>query len=294
VALKREKLRGEVVKKHMRQIAIYGKGGIGKSTIASNLSAALSGMGCSVMQVGCDPKRDSTRILAGGRFIPAVLEEHREQLRVGKDEYAINLKNIVFKSPSGIYLVEAGGPEPGVGCAGRGVLTALQILKDLNAFETYKIDVAIYDVLGDVVCGGFAMPIREGFAKEIYLICSGGFMSIYAANNIARAVQRLAKRGDTGLAGIICNSNGNEVFEHAVIPEFAKKLGTAFVQFVPRSPVIQACELEGKAVVEHSPGSKEAEVFKNLAQAVMENKSRVIPTPVRELAELEKMYRQYL
>jgi nitrogenase iron protein NifH len=293
VALKGEELQGEVVKEYMRQIAIYGKGGIGKSTIASNLSAALSGMGLTVMQVGCDPKRDSTRILAGGRFIPAVLEEHREQLRVGKDEYAINLKNIVFKSPSGIYLVEAGGPEPGVGCAGRGVLTALQILKDLKAFETYAIDVAIYDVLGDVVCGGFSMPIREGFAKEIYLICSGGFMSIYAANNIARAVQRLAKRGDTGLAGIICNSNGNEVFEHAVIPEFAKKLGTSFVQFVPRSPVIQACELEGKAVVEHSPGSKEAEVFKNLAQAVMENTSRVIPTPVRELAELEKMYRQY-
>ena len=232
--------------KSMRQIAIYGKGGIGKSTIASNLSAALNEMGHTVMQVGCDPKRDSTRILAGGKFIPAVLEEHREQLRLGRDEYAIKLDHIVFKSPGGIYLVEAGGPEPGVGCAGRGVLTALQILKDLNAFETYKIDVAIYDVLGDVVCGGFSMPIREGFAKEIYLVCSGGFMSIYAANNIARAVQRLAKRGDTGLAGIICNSNGDEAFERAVIPAFAQKLGTPFVQFVPRSPIIQACEMEGQ------------------------------------------------
>jgi nitrogenase iron protein NifH len=278
----------------MRQIAIYGKGGIGKSTIASNLSAALNEMGHTVMQVGCDPKRDSTRILAGGRFIPAVLEEHREQLRMGKDEYAIKLDHIVFKSPSGIYLVEAGGPEPGVGCAGRGVLTALQILKDLKAFETYGINVAIYDVLGDVVCGGFAMPIREGFAKEIYLICSGGFMSIYAANNIARAVQRLAKRGDTGLAGIICNSNGDETFEHAVIPEFAKMLGTAFVQFVPRSPIIQACELEGRAVVEHSPDSMEAKIFRNLAKAIMENDSRAIPTPINDLAELEKMYRQHL
>jgi len=278
----------------MRQIAIYGKGGIGKSTIASNLSAALNEMGHTVMQVGCDPKRDSTRILAGGRFIPAVLEEHREQLRMGKDEYAIKLDHIVFKSPSGIYLVEAGGPEPGVGCAGRGVLTALQILKDLKAFETYGIDVAIYDVLGDVVCGGFAMPIREGFAKEIYLICSGGFMSIYAANNIARAVQRLAKRGDTGLAGIICNSNGDETFEHVVIPEFAKMLGTAFVQFVPRSPVIQACELEGRAVVEHSPDSMEAKIFRNLAKAIMENDSRVIPTPITDLTDLEKMYRQHL
>jgi len=278
----------------MRQIAIYGKGGIGKSTIASNLSAALHEMGLSVMQVGCDPKRDSTRILAGGRFIPAVLEEHREQLRIGKDEYAMKLDNIVFRSPGGIYLVEAGGPEPGVGCAGRGVLTALQILKDLNAFETYRIDVAIYDVLGDVVCGGFAMPIRQGFAQEIYLICSGGFMSIYAANNIARAVQRLARRGDTGLAGIICNSNGDEAFEHAVIPEFAKKLGTAFVQFIPRSPVIQACELEGRAVVEHSPKSEEAGIFRQLAKEVMGNTSRVIPTPITDLAELEQLYRKYL
>ena len=278
----------------MRQIAIYGKGGIGKSTIASNLSAALSEMGYTVMQVGCDPKRDSTRILAGGRMIPAVLEEHREQLRVGRDEYAIKLDNIIFKSPGGIYIVEAGGPEPGVGCAGRGVLTALQILKDLNAFETYGIDVAIYDVLGDVVCGGFSMPIREGFAKEIYLICSGGFMSIYAANNIARAVQRLAKRGDTGLAGIICNSNGDEAFEHAFVPEFAKRLGTSFVQFVPRSPVIQACELEGRAVVEHAPKSREAEIFRSLAKAIMENDTRAVPTPVTELEELEKMYRKHL
>ena len=278
----------------MRQIAIYGKGGIGKSTIASNLSAALHAMGHTVIQVGCDPKRDSTRILAGGKFIPAVLEEHREQLRLGKDEYAINLDHIVFRSPSGIYLVEAGGPEPGIGCAGRGVLTALQILKDIKAFSTYNIDVAIYDVLGDVVCGGFSMPIREGFAEEIYLICSGGFMSIYAANNIARAVQRLAKRGDTGLAGIICNSNGNETFEHAVIPDFAKKLGTPFVQFVPRSPVIQACELEGRPVVEYAPDSLEAEIFRNLAKAIMENDSRVIPTPVSDLAELEMMYRQHL
>ncbi len=277
----------------MRQIAIYGKGGIGKSTIASNVSAALAETGLSVMQVGCDPKRDSTRILAGGELIPAVLETYREQLRVGKDEYAMKLDTIVRRTPGGIYCVEAGGPEPGVGCAGRGVLTALQILKDLKAFETYGIDVAIYDVLGDVVCGGFAMPIREGFAREIYLICSGGFMSIYAANNIARAVQRLARRGDTGLAGIICNSNGDLDLEHVFIPEFARRLGTSFVRFVPRSPVIQACELEGRAVVEHSPDSEEAGIFRDLAKAIMENHSRVIPTPVSDLAELEQLYRKY-
>ena len=137
------------------------------------------------------------------------------------------------------------------------------------------------------------MPIREGFAREIYLICSGGFMSIYAANNIARAVQRLASRGDTGLAGIICNSNGDIDFERAFVPEFARRLGTTFVRFVPRSPVIQACELEGRAVVEHSPESEEATVFRDLAKAIMENDSRVIPTPINDLAELEQLYRKY-
>jgi nitrogenase iron protein NifH len=278
----------------MRQIAIYGKGGIGKSTIAANLSKALSELGLNVMQVGCDPKRDSTRILTGGRLIPTVLDLYREKLRLGKDEYAISLGDIVFKAPSGVYCVESGGPEPGVGCAGRGVLTTLQILKDLKAFETYGIDVAIYDVLGDVVCGGFAMPIRQGYAREIYLICSGGFMSIYAANNIARAVQRLARRGDTGLSGIICNSNGNEKFERAVLPEFAQRLGSKFIQFVPRSSVIQACETEGRTVLEHAPKSEEAKIFRELAKLVMENDARVIPTPVEQSAELEAMYRQHL
>src|SRR5512136_2396796 len=277
----------------MRQIAIYGKGGIGKSTVSSNLSMTLRERGLEVMQVGCDPKRDSTRSLTGGKMIPTVLETLRDLVRVGRDQSAITLEEIVFSGHGGVHCVEAGGPEPGVGCAGRGVLTALQILKDLKAFETYGIDVAIYDVLGDVVCGGFAMPIREGFAREIYLICSGGFMSIYAANNIARAVQRLARRGDTGLAGIICNSNGDEAFEHAFVPEFARRLGTGFVRFVPRSPVIQACELEGKAVVAHSPKSREAGIFRDLARDIMGNDSRVIPTPVEDLAELEQLYRKY-
>lgn len=278
----------------MRQIAIYGKGGIGKSTIASNLSMALKEMGLRVMQIGCDPKRDSSRVLAGGHLIPTVLETFREELRIGKDKYAISLKDIVFEAPSGIYCVESGGPEPGIGCAGRGVLTALQILSDLKAFETYGIDVAIYDVLGDVVCGGFAMPIRHGYAQEIYLICSGGFMSIYAANNIAKAIQRLARRGDTGLSGIICNSNGDERLERKVLPVFAQSLGTKFIELIPRSPVIQACEVEGKAVVEYSPNAEEAKIFRELAHKIMENNSRAIPTPIEELSDLEAMYREHL
>ncbi len=278
----------------MRQIAIYGKGGIGKSTIATNLSMALREQGLKVMQVGCDPKRDSTRNLTQGKLIPTVLETYREHLRMGHDEYAIALKDIVFEGPKGIYCVESGGPEPGIGCAGRGVLTAINIRRVLKAFDTYSVDVVVYDVLGDVVCGGFAQPIREGYAREIYLLCSGTFMSIYAANNIAKAIRRLSRRGETGLAGIICNSSGDEQFEKEVLSEFAQTLGSKLVHFIPRSPVIQACEVESRTVLEHSPQSKEAEVFKELARRVMDNDRPVIPTPVEELSELEALYRRHL
>jgi len=278
----------------MRQIAIYGKGGIGKSTVSSNLSMALRERGLEVMQVGCDPKRDSTRSLTGGRMISTVLETLRDHLRAGRDQSAIRLEDIVFLGDRGVRCVESGGPEPGVGCAGRGVLTALRILKDLRAFDTYGLDVVIYDILGDVVCGGFAQPIREGFAQEIYLLCSGSFMSLYAANNIAKGIRRLARRGDTGLAGVICNSSGDEPFEKAVLSEFAERLGTALIDFVPRSPVIQACEVEGKTVLEHSPQSPEADVFRGLAQRTLDNVSRVIPAPIEEVAELEALYWRHL
>jgi len=278
----------------MRQIAIYGKGGIGKSTVAANLSIALHEQGFKVMQVGCDPKRDSTRSLTGGKLIPTVLETYREHLRMGRDEYSIALEDIVFEGSQGIYCVESGGPEPGVGCAGRGVLTALNILRDLKAFDTYSVDVVVYDVLGDVVCGGFAQPIREGYAREIYLLCSGAFMSLYAANNIAKGIRRLSRRGETGLAGVICNSSGDKQFEIEALADFARTLGSKLVHFVPRSPVIQACEVESRTVLELAPESAEAEVFRKLAQQVMNNDRPVIPTPIEELAELEALYRRHL
>jgi nitrogenase iron protein NifH len=262
----------------MRQIAIYGKGGIGKSTVASNLSMAFREQGLEVMQVGCDPKRDSTRCLTGGRMIPTVLETLREHLRAGRDQTAITLSDIVFIGDRGVRCVESGGPEPGIGCAGRGVLTALQILKDLKAFDTFGVDVVVYDILGDVVCGGFALPDRLG----------------KAANNIAKGIQRLARRGEAGLAGIICNSAGDEAFERRVLTAFAAALGTELVATVPRSPVIQACEVEGRTVLEHSPHSQEAEVFRALASQILARRTRVIPTPVEDMSELEALYRRHL
>jgi nitrogenase iron protein NifH len=278
----------------MRQIAIYGKGGIGKSTVSSNLSTAFRERGLQVMQVGCDPKRDSTRSLTGGRMIPTVLETLREQLRLGRDQNTIALEDIVFPGSRGVHCVESGGPEPGVGCAGRGVLTALQILKDLQAFDRYHLDVVVYDILGDVVCGGFAQPIRQGFAQEIYLLCAGSFMSLYAANNIAKGIRRLSRRGETGLAGVIGNSAGNESFEQTALSEFAETLGTRLVALIPRSPVIQACEVEGKTVLEHSPRSAEAEIFRQLAQRILDNTTKIIPTPIDQVEDLETLYRRHL
>lgn len=278
----------------MRQIAIYGKGGIGKSTVSSNLSMTLRERGLEVMQVGCDPKRDSTRSLTGGRMIPTVLETLRDLVRVGRDQSAITLEEIVFSGSGGVHCVESGGPEPGIGCAGRGVLTALQILKDLKAFDTYHVDVVIYDILGDVVCGGFAQPIRAGYAQEIYLLCSGSFMSVYAANNIAKGIHRLAQRNQVGLAGVICNSSGEEQLERGILSEFAESLGSRLVGFIPHSPAIQSCEVVGKTVLEHSPKSPEAEVFRQLAQDILDNRSRVIPRPIEAVEELEALYRRHL
>ena len=184
----------------MRRFAIYGKGGIGKSTTTSNLSAALSQMGYRVMQVGCDPKADSTKNLMGGRRIPTVLE----QLKAKGDN--LKLQDIVFEGYGGVLCVESGGPTPGIGCAGRGIISAFEKLEDLEAFEVYQPDIVIYDVLGDVVCGGFAMPIRGGYAREVFIVSSGEMMSLYAANNIAQAIRNFGKRGYARLTGLILNA----------------------------------------------------------------------------------------
>ena len=188
----------------MRRFAIYGKGGIGKSTTTSNLSAALSQMGYRVMQVGCDPKADSTKNLMGGRRIPTVLE----QLKAKGDN--LKLQDIVFEGYGGVLCVESGGPTPGIGCAGRGIISAFEKLEDLEAFEVYQPDIVIYDVLGDVVCGGFAMPIRGGYAREVFIVSSGEMMSLYAANNIAQAIRNFGKRGYARLTGLILNAKNIE------------------------------------------------------------------------------------
>jgi len=274
----------------MRQIAVYGKGGIGKSTIASSLAAALSERGHKVMQIGCDPKRDSTRNLTGGRMMPSVLDSMREQLAAGRDADSVPLEEVVFEGYRGVRCVESGGPEPGVGCAGRGVLAAISYLRDKGAFARYQPHIVLYDVLGDVVCGGFAQPIREGYAREIYLVCAGEFMSLYAANNIARGITRLSEHSPSRLAGVICNHRGDEAFEDRVVGAFAHRLGCGLIGSVPRSQEIQMCEVRGQTVIEGMPDSTAAAAFRELADRILANQTRVVPAPL-EVPELEEMYR---
>jgi nitrogenase iron protein NifH len=270
----------------MKQIALYGKGGIGKSTTSANLSAALAEKGLDILQIGCDPKRDSTRMLMQGRFIPTVMDLVRS-----RGEAEIHLDDIMFTGYRGVRCVESGGPEPGVGCAGRGIIATFQILERLGAL---KGDIIVYDVLGDVVCGGFAMPMREGYAQEVYLVTSGELMSLYAANNICKAIKRLSIRAKNRcrLAGVICNAKNMER-EEELVREFSKRINSRLVQFIPRDRIVQLAELHKKTVIEYAPESPQADVYRALAIEVSSNEQFTTPTPL-EIDELESLAFDYI
>lgn len=266
-----------------KKIAFYGKGGIGKSTTAANVSAALAESGHQVCQIGCDPKNDSTRLLLGRVCSQTVLDMVKQY----KDE--VQTKHIVHTGFNGVQCVEAGGPEPGVGCAGRGIIVALEKLKALQALPAEA--VILYDVLGDVVCGGFAVPIREGYATDIYIVSSGELMSLYAANNIAKGVARYASRGPVRLGGIIGNSRGI-VNELALLEEFAKRLNTSLVSYIPRERTVNKAEIHRKTVIEFAPDSPQAAIYRQLASFICENTQLSIPTPMA-FAELEELVLKY-
>ncbi|ERK29044.1 MULTISPECIES: nitrogenase iron protein [Clostridium] len=268
----------------MRQVAIYGKGGIGKSTTTQNLTSGLATMDKKIMVVGCDPKADSTRLLLGGLAQKSVLDTLREE---GDD---VDLDSILKPGFRGIKCVESGGPEPGVGCAGRGIITSINMLEQLGAYES-DLDYVFYDVLGDVVCGGFAMPIREGKAQEIYIVASGEMMALYAANNIAKGIQKYANTGGVRLGGIICNSR-KVANEYELLDNFAKELGSQLIHFVPRSPMVTKAEINKQTVIEFDSTCEQADEYRTLASKVDNNDMFVIPKPMSQ-DRLEEILMQY-
>ena len=266
----------------MRKIAVYGKGGIGKSTTTQNTVAGLAEMGKKVMVVGCDPKADSTRLLLHGLAQKTVLDTLREE---GED---VDLDDILKEGFGGTMCTESGGPEPGVGCAGRGIITSINLLEQLGAYEDDKhLDYAFYDVLGDVVCGGFAMPIRDGKAEEIYIVCSGEMMAMYAANNICKGIVKYADTGGVRLGGIICNSRKVD-HEAEMIEQFCKKLGTRMIHFMPRDNQVQRAEINRKTVIDFSPEHPQANEYRTLAKKIDANDTFVVPKPL-QMPELEKL-----
>lgn len=246
----------------MIKIAIYGKGGIGKSTTTANLAAALADEGLRVMQIGCDPKSDSTSLLVHGQEYPTVLD----LMRTGDE--SITLDDMVHEGYKGVFCVEAGGPTPGIGCAGRGIITAFEKLEELNAYEIYKPDVVLYDVLGDVVCGGFAMPLRGQYADCVYIVTSGEKMALYAARNIAAAVANFQSRNYARLGGIIMNRR-NVIDEEQRVRAVADEIGTSLVADIPRSDEITRGEDDFMTAVERFPEAPVTAVYRDLAQRIV-------------------------
>lgn len=246
----------------MLKIAIYGKGGIGKSTISSNLSVALAKRGYKVMQIGCDPKADSTIQLHGGKAVTSILDTIR-----AKGAQAV-LEELVTVGSEGVLCAEAGGPTPGMGCAGRGIITAFEALEERNAFNIYQPDIVIYDVLGDVVCGGFAMPIRQGYADKVFIVTSGENMAIYAAANIASAAKSFEDRGYASLGGLILNRRGVKR-EQEKVEELSSDINADIIASLNYSTLVCEAEELGKTVMEVYPDSDIAAEYMKLADAVL-------------------------
>ena len=264
-----------------RQIAFYGKGGIGKSRLSANLSAWLNASGKRVLHVGCDPKHDSSRPFLAGRDPVTIVELMRHA-----DGADPSPEQFLMETDSGVHCIEVGGPRPGVGCAGLGILKMFEYLEEGKILQR-GYDAVLYDVLGDVVCGGFAAPMRAGYAKEICVVVSGEFMALYAANNICRGVANYASRQEVRLAGVVLNSR-NVPRELEVAEAFAARVGSEVIGVIPRDPLVPEAELKKQTVVELFPDSVPAQAYRTLGETLLSGTTLAIPQPVedRELEEL--------
>ena len=254
----------------IKHIAIYGKGGIGKSCTASNIAAACAEDGHKVLVVGCDPKSDSSITLVGRR-IPTMMD----LILAGRE---IKEKDVVFQGYRNVRCIEVGGPEPGVGCAGRGIIVAIDFLRKVSKVLD-EVDLVLYDVPGDIVCGGFSAPIRKGLVSQAYILTSGEYMPLYAANNISKGLVRLG----TPLAGVICNSREASAGREKEIAErFASEINSRLVAFIPKDPIVQQCERKAMTTIEGAPDSAIAGVYRALAREIMAGADPKIPKPLSD------------
>lgn len=261
----------------MEKIVVFGKGGIGKSTIASNLSTVYALNGLKVLHVGCDPKHDSTLGLVKGGLIETFMEKYSRVAGI-RDRARLQKEDLLVKGRLNIDCVEAGGPEPGVGCAGRGISMMLEAFEEVDLLKSGGYDVGLFDVLGDVVCGGFAAPLRKGFAEKIVIVISEEFMALYAANNIAKSVKTYSSNG-VYLAGLVANLK-EEGVNRARLKRFAKIIGTKILEFIPRDPAVREAEFAREdTVVERAPQAPFTKSIKSLAAKILKIRKEKCPIP---------------
>ena len=256
----------------MRKVCIYGKGGIGKSTVVANAAAAAAKAGNRVMVVGCDPKADTTRVLMHGR-IETILDVHA---RLGG---RLTRADAAHEGAFGVLCMESGGPRAGEGCAGKGIALALKDIQELRIVEEFAPDLILYDVLGDVVCGGFSTPLREKVAEAAYIVTTSDYMSLYAANGICRCIRKYADRGGCRLGGLIYNER-SAVGDESAAADFARAVGTRIAGRVPLDRAISRAEMRRSTVIECEPDSAAARAFEAIADEMLHGAETAVPEPL--------------
>lgn len=256
----------------MERIAFYGKGGIGKSTIATSASLSMSRMGKRVLHVGCDPKHDSSLVLVKD---PENFKTVIDQIFAGVED--LEADDFIMDGIEGIDCVESGGPEAGRGCGGRAVSRSFEVFEDVELVDDTRYDAVVYDVLGDVVCGGFAAPMRRSAKSKVVIVLSEELMAAYAANRIAAAVGQFEKNGIV-LAGLVINLKSNTA-DLAPIARFAKALNTTVLGVLPRDPLVCEAEIYRHCIVDYAPESPVAVGIKAIVEKVIALDRDAIPKP---------------